>query len=157
VARAANIARPVHCARCKADFTRAHARQKFCISCRPAWQNARAAARAARKAQKPELVPVTPLERDWIAEFNQTCAKRTRKLMEWLKAGNRARDFLGYGEMTGREVSVAIGWVPWPGDWNPPYGAKPGDPMAAHAPDCPCEPCSAARPPEYHVRLAHAA
>jgi hypothetical protein len=154
VARAANIARPVHCARCREDFTRTHARQKFCTKCRPAWQNARAAARAARK---PEPVPVAPVERDWLAEFNQLCAKRTRKLMTWVAGGHLARTFPLYETMTSREVSVAIGWLPWPKDWNPPYGARDSDLMAAHVPDCQCKPCSSCRPAEYHTRLPNAA
>jgi hypothetical protein len=58
VARATNIARPVPCARCKENFTRAHARQKFCTRCRPAWRNARAAARAAVKASMMALAEI---------------------------------------------------------------------------------------------------
>jgi DNA-binding transcriptional MocR family regulator len=91
------------------------------------------------------------------ADFNRLWASRTRKLMEWLKAGKPARAFRLHEQMTGREISVAIGWVPWPEDWNPPYGARDSDPMAAHAPDCQCGPCSSCRPAEYHARLAHAA
>jgi hypothetical protein len=39
------------------------------------------------------------------------------QLMRHLAAGKPARALLHYEEMSGREVSVAIGWIPWPVSW----------------------------------------
>jgi hypothetical protein len=45
-------------------------------------------------------------------------ARRTGKAMDWLDStGRPVRQYPGYQELTGREISVAIGWVPWPASW----------------------------------------
>lgn len=48
----------------------------------------------------------------------QLWARRTAKLMKWLEnTGRPLREYRDYGKLTAREVSVAIGWVPWPASW----------------------------------------
>jgi len=110
-----------------------HGRQKLCTSCRPAWQNARAEARAARKETRqrqqtrvaladavPQLAAGDAAERDYAAEFGKLCATRTAALMAWAATGAPFRSFPRWREMTGREISVAIGWLPWPSTWPAP-------------------------------------
>src|SRR5258708_22630275 len=63
--RPQDLVRPVRCDRSGNRLTRTHGQQKICAACRPGWQNARSAARAARRPpgtrRRPagELQPVT--------------------------------------------------------------------------------------------------
>src|SRR5258708_28428056 len=63
--RPLDLTRPVRCDRCGNPCTRTHGQQKIWTACRPGWQNARSAARAARRPpgtrRRPagELQPVT--------------------------------------------------------------------------------------------------
>jgi hypothetical protein len=45
-------------------------------------------------------------------------SRRAGKLAAWLEnTGRPLREYPDFGALTAREVSVAIGWVPWPGSW----------------------------------------
>jgi hypothetical protein len=48
-------------------------------------------------------------------------AARTERAIAWKATSGKSLGFYpGYGQMTGREVSVAIGWIPWPSAWPVP-------------------------------------
>ena len=62
-----------------------------------------------------------------FADLCRMWAKRTAKAMDWTaKTGRPVREYGGYRKMTAREVSVAIGWIPWPESWGAPYQTRKG-------------------------------
>jgi hypothetical protein len=127
---ALNVSRPVRCAKCGTKFTRTHGRQRFCITCIPNWRRTRAAVRLGRRMEAAEaaqgerlqVVSVLPLpEPDEAFGYADLCrmwATRTAKLMAWTeRTGRPVREYPDFPKLTAREVSVAIGWVPWPAAW----------------------------------------
>jgi hypothetical protein len=70
----------------------------------------------------PEMIEAIP-----EFTFTDLCrmwAKRTAKAMAWAaETGSPVREYGGYRKMTAREVSVAIGWIPWPESWPVPHQA----------------------------------
>jgi hypothetical protein len=45
-------------------------------------------------------------------------SRRAGKLADWLEAtGRPLREYPDFRKLTAREISVAIGWVPWPESW----------------------------------------
>jgi hypothetical protein len=56
--------------------------------------------------------------RDVLTLTAEDHAARTTAAMNWLNVtGPPIKLFPFYGAMVSREVSVAIGWEPWPTDW----------------------------------------
>lgn len=56
-----------------------------------------------------------------FADLCRMWARRTAKAMAWAqKTGRPVHEYGGYRKMTAREVSVAIGWIPWPESWPLP-------------------------------------
>jgi hypothetical protein len=52
-------------------------------------------------------------------------ARRTARLTDWLeRTGRPVREYPDVERLTAREISVAIGWVPWPESW-PGQPARP--------------------------------
>lgn len=118
---ALNVSRPVRCGKCDEKFTRTHGRQKFCITCIPNWRRTRAAVRQAGRI-KPDIArnerPPGTEDAFTYADLCSLWAKRTARLAEWLEAtGRPVREYPDFPKLTAREVSVAVGWVPWPESW----------------------------------------
>jgi hypothetical protein len=113
--------RPVRCEKCGTKYTRTHGRQRFCTSCIPNWRRTRGAVRQANRLDSAVAVQAEPKPAQEPFTYEDLCrvwAKRTGKQMAWLeRTGNPVREYPDFRELTAREVSVAIGWVPWPASW----------------------------------------
>jgi hypothetical protein len=127
--------RPKVCARCDSWFAAA-SRQRLCGGCIPRRRRTeRAIGDLGKCAIKNPVYPrktrislmtQTPTSLDGSRTgraftYEDLCrmqARRTGKAMDWLDStGRPVRQYPGYQELTGREISVAIGWVPWPASW----------------------------------------
>jgi hypothetical protein len=86
--------------------------------------------RKRKKHAQPNIVQVaidtTPLAEASVEEVDpllhtpKHSQRLVEGLMDFLEADSErcAREYRHYFEMTPREVSVAIGWAPWPSTWG---------------------------------------
>lgn len=86
-------------------------------SYRPPWDGGKT---LYRDKPIPRVTPAPGQAQEGPTEPVELYAKRASALRDFISAGNKARDFAYYPEMTAREVSVAIGWIPWPKSWPQP-------------------------------------
>ena len=126
---------PKVCGKCGQWFA-AVPRQRLCDGCSPAWRRTLRAIgdqperlvneRVYPSKTHPPITRQTPRSDPAgkpggafsYADLCRLWARRTARLVEWReRMGRPVREYPGIRDLTAREVSVAIGWVPWPGSW----------------------------------------
>jgi hypothetical protein len=135
--------RPKVCGKCDLWFAAA-ARQRVCDGCTPAYRRTlRAIGDQPKRITKTRVYPSTthpaitmqtgrsPGQPETgraftYADLCRMWANRARKLAQWMeRTGRPAREYPDYERLTGREVSVAIGWLPRPQSWPGKAASSP--------------------------------
>jgi hypothetical protein len=148
--RALNVSRPVRCAKCDQKFVRRNAREKLCLTCKPADVRARMAAARPRAVIVPARLPVEP-PRVTADDFTYTVKDRKQSVDLALKlartaAGElpgHARELVTYARSVARGVVPGSMWqlahlgyriTPCTGEKNPYLLSRPDGPeMLAEA------------------------
>lgn len=115
--RAVNVSRPVRCAKCSNGFVRRNAREKLCLTCKPADVRARMAATRPRAAVVPARLVI---ESPRVAADDFTYAVKDRKQSAELalrlarqsadELPDHARELVTYARSAARGVVPGSTW-----------------------------------------------